>query len=45
MLAPELQRLSQAVENLRGLAELRGLLEEGAGALPIRCGKRLAAEA
>ena len=45
MLAPELQRLSQAVENLRGLAELRGLLEEGAGALPVRCRERLAAEA
>ncbi len=45
MLTPELQRLSQAVENLGGLAELGGLLEEGAGALPVRCGKRLAAEA
>ena len=45
MLTPELQRLSQAVENLGALAELRGLLEEDAGALPVRCGKRLAAEA
>jgi hypothetical protein len=45
MLAPELQRLSQAIENLRGLAELRGLLEEGACALPVRHAKRLAAEA
>ena len=45
MLAPELQRLSQAVENLRGLADLGSLLEEGAGTLPIRCRERLAAEA
>lgn len=45
MLAPELQRLSQAVENLSALAELRRLLEEGSGALPIRCRERLAAEA
>lgn len=44
MLAPELQQLSETVENLRGLAELRGLLEEGACA-PISYGKRLAAEA
>ena len=36
MLAPELHRLSQAVENLRGLAELRRLLEDRPGALPVR---------
>jgi hypothetical protein len=45
MLAPELQRLAKAIENLGGLAELRGLLEERAGALPLRGGKCLAAEA
>jgi hypothetical protein len=45
MLIPELQRLSQTVENLGALAELRGLLEDGAGALPVPCGKSLAAKA
>ena len=45
MLAPELQRLSQAIENLRGLAERRSLLEYRPGALPVRHAKRLAAEA
>jgi hypothetical protein len=45
MLAPELQRFPHAGEKLGGFAELGGLLEEGAGALPVGCGKRLAAEA
>src|SRR5688500_12910452 len=45
MLAPELQRLSEAIQNLRGLAELRSLLEYGPGALPVRHAKRLTAEA
>ena len=45
MLAPELQRLAQAIENLSALAELRCLLEYGPGALPVRHAKRLAAEA
>ena len=44
MLATELQRLAQTVENLGRLTELGGLLEEVAGALPVRCGQRLAAE-
>ena len=44
MLTRELQRLAQAGESLGALAELGRLLEEGTGALPIRCGKRLAAE-
>jgi hypothetical protein len=45
MLAAELQRLPEAVENLRGLAEPRSLLKEGPGVLPVRCRERLAAEA
>ena len=45
MLAPELQRLSQAIENLSALAQLRRLLEYRPGALPVRDAKRLAAEA
>lgn len=45
MLACELERLSQAVESLRGLAEVGGLFEQGARTLPIGRGERLAAEA
>jgi hypothetical protein len=45
MLTPELQRLAQPVENLGALAGLGRLLEAGAGAFPVRCCKRFAAEA
>jgi hypothetical protein len=44
MLAAELQCLSQAVESFGRLTEFRGLLEEDARALPVRCRERLAAE-
>ena len=45
MLAPKLQRLSQAIENLSALVYRRRLLEHRAGALPVRDAKRHAAEA
>ena len=45
MLAPELHRLAQAIENLSALAERRRVLEYRPGALPVRDAKRLAAEA
>ena len=44
MVARELQRLSQAIEHLSGLAERRRLLEYRPGAIPVRQAKRLAAE-
>ena len=44
-LAPELQRLTQAIQNLGALAKRRRLLEHRSSALPVRDAKRLAAEA
>jgi hypothetical protein len=45
MLATELHRLAQTVEDLGGLAERRRLLEHGPCPLPVRSAERLAAEA